>query len=271
MTRIEPDHRRQLHEDGYVLLRGAFDEQRISTLRAGVESMIRRAQAGDCEVRWIADGVVDRTSHMMHPDKYEAAWGEWVAEDLTQDMEQLLEAPVRHSLFGMLASGAGKDYRMAWHRDLGKPGADDEEAFMQRLDGLSLQFNAPVADVDTFLHVVPASHRRASTQAEIDAAQAGLDGDMPGGVEIRLEPGDILYYNANLWHRGWNPEGRLRWTMHAAYWKAQYPVMTHEQGQRDLLLAPGHLERLPGQARVLVERYVSADDGDPKDVRELKG
>ncbi len=269
--RLGDDERVAFDREGFVLLRGAFDLQRVQSLCAGVERLIQRARAGECQLRWIdeAAGIIDRTSHMMHPDKYEAAWGEWLAEDVVDDMEALLGGPIRHSLFGMLAGGGGREYRMAWHRDIGKPGAEDEERFLRQHHGHFVQFNAPIAATDTFLQVVPGSHLRASTQQEIAASAAGLEGELDDGVVVHLEPGDILYYNANLWHRGWNPEGQRRWTMHAAYWLCRYPVMTHENGQQKALQSAGHLHRLPDRTRQLIQRYLDADCEGPKSLQEL--
>ncbi len=148
-----------------------------------------------------------------------------------------------------------KNYHVL-HRDLGKPGDPDEVGFLRRFHGRSVQFNAPLLPGDHFLNIVPASHLRASTPAEIAAAKAGDQAQMPGAMVVEMEPGDIVYYNANLWHRGWNPEGGRRWSLHCAYWRAEYPVMQHEHGQREALLAPGHLERFPGPARQLLQRYL---------------
>ena len=269
--RIGTQQHEAFDRDGFLLLRGVFSRQRIQSLRIGVEQLIARARTGACEIRWLdeAAGIPDRISHMMHPDKYDAAWGEWLAEDVVQDLQALLGGPVRHSLFGMLASGAGRGYRMAWHRDIGKPGAADEAAFLQRHHGHVIQFNAPVLATDTFLQVVPGSHLRASTAQEIAAAGAGVDGDIAAGIEVCLQPGDMLYYNANLWHRGWNPSGQPRWTLHAAYWKSEYPVMKHEHGQQQALQSAAHLQRLPGSARQLIQRYLDAYTDDPKSLLDL--
>ena len=266
-----PTETEALRRDGYVRLTGVFTPSRVEGLRRAVEDLVARARDGALPLRWLdqAAGVPDRVSHLMHPDKYDDAWGGWVDEDVHPHLEALLGAPVRHSLFGMLASGAGKGYRLAWHRDLCTPGAPDEQDALRRLDGELIQFNAPVADVDTFLHVVPGSHRQASTPAQRAAQAAGVDGDMPGAVEVRLEPGDILYYNPNLWHRGWNPAGHLRWTLHAAYWKATRPVFAHEHGQAEALGDEEHLCRLPGTARTLVQRYLDRHADTPPDVHDL--
>lgn len=269
--RIGPAQRAALDQDGYLLLRGAFSPRRIQSLHQGIEHLIERGRAGQCQIPWIDKeaGLPSRISHMMHPDKYEPAWGEWIAEDVLADLQALLGGAARHSLFGLLASGAGHGYRLAWHRDIARPGAADEETFLRRHHGQLIQFNAPVAATDTFLHVVPGSHLRASTAEEIAASAAGEDGEIAAAIEVALEPGDILYYNANLWHRGWNPSGRLRWTLHAAYWRADYPVMTHEHGQREALQDAAHLQRLPAGARTLIQRYLDSYTDTPSGLLDL--
>ncbi|MSR83586.1 MAG: hypothetical protein EXS58_11800 [Candidatus Latescibacteria bacterium] len=254
---LTPAERSAFDEQGYLILRQVFSPQRVQALRGAVEGLMERALAGRCEVRWLdrERGIPDRISHLLHPDKFDPAYAEWLDQDLAAHFEALV-GPVRHSLFGMLAGGGGQPYRQAWHRDLGKPGDPDEAGFLRRFHGRSVQFNAPLLPGDHFLNIVPASHLRASTPAEIAAAAAGDQAQMPEALVVEVEPGDIVYYNANLWHRGWNPEGGMRWSLHCAYWRAEYPVMKHEHGQREAFLTPGHLERFPGQARQFLQRYL---------------
>lgn len=248
------------HKQGYLILRGAFSPQRVQSLVEAVNRLIDRALAGECEIRWIdrSARLPNRMGHMLHPDKYEPAFAEWLDEDVAPQIEALIDGPARHSLFGMLAGGGGEAYKQAWHRDIGKPGAPDEAEFLQRTHGKSVQFNAPLLAGDRFLNIVPASHLRASTAEEIRASQAGEAADMPGAMIVAVDPGDIVYYNANLWHRGWNPDGVERWTMHAAFWKSHYPVMRHEYGQREAMLTPGHLDRMPPVTRQYIQRYLDA-------------
>ena len=93
---------------------------------------------------------------------------------------------------------------------------------------------------------------------------------MPNALVVELEPGDIAYYNANLWHRGWNPEGRKRWTMHCAFWNAGATVMVHEHGQREPLTQQGHLEQMPSVTRQYIQRYLdNYPAGDPPSLFDL--
>ena len=256
---------------GYLVIHNAFSKNRIQSLLAAVNRLIDRALAGDCEIGWIDKGkrLPARVGHLLHPDKYDYAYAKWLDEDLSPHIETLLDdEPVRHSLFGMLANGGGQPYCQSWHRDIGKPGDDDEESFLHRLHGNFLQFNAPLLPEDRFLNIVPASHLRASTCQELEVAKGNGNLNMPNAIELMLEPGDIVYYNANLWHRGWNPNGEKRWTMHCAFWKAKYPVMKHEYGQLEVLLK--HIDEMPAVARQYVQNYIdNYPQSDPKSLLEI--
>ncbi len=257
---------------GYLVLRQVFAPQRVRELRAAVERLLDRALAGQVQLSWIDQQgrVPNRISHLLHPDKYDPAWAEWLDQEVSPHLETLLGEPARHSLFGMLAGGGGQPYLQAWHRDLGKPGDPGEVEILRRFHGQSVQFNAPLLPGDRFLNIVPATHLSASTPAQIQAAAAREQARMPGGLEVEVEPGDIVYYNANLWHRGWNPAGELRWTLHCAFWKATYPVMKHEHGQRQALLTPGHLDRMPPVTRSYIQRYLDRyPEGEPTSALEI--
>jgi nicotinamide N-methyltransferase len=286
--RIGPAERAFFDEQGYIIVRQAFTPARIAELREAVARVLEKAAAGVAKDVYWSDGaerrVPARVAHLLSPDKYEDAFGRWLDEDLSPQIETLLDGPARHSLFGLIGGGAGKKYLLPWHRDLGKPGAPDEVAHMARYHRRFVQFNAPLLAGDRFLHIVPASHRRASTPAEIAASSAGNGlsddqkitqlatdrGVMPGAMEVVLEPGDITYYDANLWHRGWNPAGEPRLTLHAAFWQAHYEVMSHEFGQREALSTQVHLVRLPPVTRTYVQRYLDAlPKGEPKRVQDI--
>ena len=258
--------------EGVLVLRRAFAETRIAALLEGVERMIDKGLAGECALDWIdrERRLPARTGHLLHPDKYHPAFAAWIDEDLAPHLEDLVSGPgVRHSLFGMLAGGGGQPYTQKWHRDLCRPGDADETAFLRRHDGRSVQFNAPLVPGDRFLHIVPGSHRRASTAAEIEASRSEA-GEMPDALVVGLEPGDIAYYNANLWHRGLNPEGRKRWTLHCAFWSAGATVMQHEHGQREPLTRDGHLERMPPVTRKYIQGYLDCyPEGEPPSLFDL--
>jgi hypothetical protein len=80
----------------------------------------------------------------------------------------------------------------------------------------------------------------------------------------------ICYYDFNLWHRGWNPRGEQRWTLHCAYCHERLPVMKHEHGQTEALLAdPEHLARFPPQTRAMMTRYQQRVVDEPQTMHAL--
>lgn len=262
--------RRAYREEGYLIFRSAYDANRVQLVIDGVERLIERALAGACEIGWIdrERRLPNRIGHTLHPDKYDSAFAEWLDADIIPTVEAIFDAPGRHSLFGMLASGGGRPYSTVWHRDLCRPGGPNEAAILKRELLRHCQFNAPLKPGDRFLQIIPGSHARPTTEAEMAVYTNNPNGEMPGQMTVELEPGDIVYYNANLWHRGLNPDGVLRWSMHTAFWRADLPVWQHEYGQRDAMLTPGHLERMPPRTRTFIQRYLDAYPKDaPLDAR----
>jgi hypothetical protein len=75
-------------------------------------------------------------------------------------------------------------------------------------------------------------------------------------MTVEMEPGDVAFYYSNLWHRGYNPEGKLRWTMHHAFVRQGSPVCMHEKGQESWITQPGYLESLPPKLRAFMQSYL---------------
>ncbi|PFH60583.1 hypothetical protein XA68_10684 [Ophiocordyceps unilateralis] len=67
---------------------------------------------------------------------------------------------------------------------------------------------------DESLVVVPGSHRRARTETERRADP--LEKFLPGQLTVRLEPGDIVFYDNNILHRGVYDSTRDRVTLHGS-------------------------------------------------------
>jgi hypothetical protein len=286
---------KQYNEEGYVILRGAFSPARIRAMVEGYHRLLDRALMGLTEVGWIdkAKRIPARTSSLLHPVRYDASWAEWLDEDLIPLIEPMAGGPARHSLFGMLNGGGGQPYLQGWHRDLGKPGAPDEVEYLKKHHGRFVQFNAPLLNGDQYLHIVPGSHLRASTKEEIAASKFNHlpehkdpntyatpdevklvlerdEGVMPGAMVVKMNAGDIAFYNANLWHRGWNPHGGVRWTMHSAFWLQRYEVMAHEHGQREAMTSAGHMDRMPPGTRAYIQRYLDAyPTGQPRSLLDV--
>ena len=125
--------------------------------------------------------------------------------------------------------------------------------------------------VDSYVNEFWTSKQRAANSLHEISYRACFKPQLPRFFIERLtEPGDIVYYDANLWHRGFNPEGKKRWTLHAAFWKADYLVMSHEYGQREALATEGHIERMPKPTAEYVQRYLAKyPEGEPPRLLDL--
>ena len=234
----------QFRIEGYVIVRQAFEASRIAKLRHAVESMLDRAAAaedaegdepGAPKVSWInkEKRLPERMGDYMTPAKYSPEFTDWLGEDAIPHLEQLItggqERGVRHCRFQMLAGGDGESYRQGWHRDqrfvdpeghFGQVCSDAGLAFM----GRCVEWNTPLLANDHFFQCVPGSHCRPNSLAEVAVLHqdaAAVDSvPMPGMFTAEMQIGDVCYFDAGMLHRGWNPNGEQRWTMHHVTWGA---------------------------------------------------
>jgi hypothetical protein len=253
--------REQYRQEGYIILRGIIPQEEVEALRADVRQLVERSAAGEGpEVSWInrEKRIPERLGQLLRPGWIQPSF----ARSLEQGpylpvAEQILGGPVRYSLFGMLAGGDGKPYVQGWHRDLAPTEGEYEIPILELGYRAVTQINAPLFP-DRFLTIVPGSHLRRTTADEREVLATSRAGDMPGQMAVETVPGDVVFYYPNLLHRGYNPEGALRWTMHHAFVSASAPVYAHERGQEIWIGQPGYLESLPPALRLVMQRYLEA-------------
>lgn len=256
----------QYREQGYVILRGLLPETEVEALRADVRDLVEASASGrGPEMPWInrEKRVPERLGLLLRPGWVRPAFARSLVEGPYLSIaEQILGVPARYSLFGMLAGGDGKAYLQGWHRDLAPTEGEHELPILERNYRLYTQTNAPLFP-DRYLQIVPGSHLRRTTDAERAALARDATGTMPGQMTVEMQPGDVAFYYSNLLHRGHNPEGAMRWTMHHAFVSAAQPVATHERGQESWIGAPGYLESLPPALHSVMQRYLDAVPSGP--------
>jgi hypothetical protein len=251
----------EYRREGYVILRGIIPAEEIEALRADVRDLVAAAAEGrGPELPWInkEKRIPERIGQMLRPG--------WVRPSFTASLErgpyfsiaeQVLGTAVRYSLFGMLAGGDAKPYVQNWHRDLAPTEGENEVAILERNYRVYTQINGPLFP-DRYLTIVPGSHLRQTTAAEREVLARDPTGEMPGQLTVETEPGDVAFYYSNLLHRGYNPGGAMRWTMHHAFVSAAAPVAAHERGQERWIGEPGYLDTLPPALRLAMQRYLDA-------------
>ena len=261
--RMTDAQREEYQCHGCLIIRNAFDSDRVQSLAHAVERILDRALASefsDPPFKWIDQErrLPDCIPDLFHPDKYDAAFGEWFDAEIIPRAEGLLDAPVRCSWLTLFSSGSGYHYGTPWHRDHCDMDGPAEVPVLQR-DLLRQCFvHAPLLPEDRFLQIVPASHTRTATEAETTACGLEGKGEMPGQFTIELDPGDIAIRHGNLIHRGWNPDGKPRQSLISSFWWADVPVWSNEASDRQAMLSPGHLDRMPPLTRTCFHRYLEA-------------
>ena len=257
------NERRQFEEGGVIIAREVVSPRIVEAMRRQVERIIQRAVDGEFgdDFRWTDKEarVPAFINDLLTPSKYDSAFGEFFGEVIVPCIEELLGRPVRSSWLLLLTSGAGQSYTLPLHRDNNAMGTPDEAEWNQRLHGKQCYFQAPLQPHDNILQLIPGSHLRLATEEEIAAST--LEGnveEVEGIVPIALEPGDVVFRSTNTLHRGWNPEGVLRWTLVSGLWAEDLPMMEIERQDFKGLCESGFVESLHPRHREAVQRYLDA-------------
>lgn len=110
------------------------------------------------------------------------------------------------------------DFDLEWHRDDIKPEVSPEEELSQlNVPYSGCQFNLALEE-DECLIVIPGSHKRIRTEEERqkttdDSKKKPISGQIP----VALHPGDVVFYNSNILHRGVYDSKNPRLTFHGSY------------------------------------------------------
>ncbi|RAH76150.1 phytanoyl-CoA dioxygenase family protein [Aspergillus japonicus CBS 114.51] len=115
------------------------------------------------------------------------------------------DEPLVMELFNLLVAPETKDFALRWHRDdIPEHVAPDEELRLLHQKSphgrqSHAQYNLALCD-DRSLIVIPGSHRRVRTEVEREADPFAPE--LPGQLVVELKPGDAVFYDSNILHRG---------------------------------------------------------------------
>ena len=217
-----------LKRDGYVVVPGLLDKYMLLGQKAACKYITDRARQG----KWPSVRTVPKqyppwqpfqpgdniwgVQHLLHPDmNVRDTFAELYFSDAILDVvkelvglknDEKADDKLVMELFNLLVSPSeNRDFELAWHRDDIKPETNPEEE--QRIlqekspNGCQLhaQYNIALFD-DASLIVVPGSHKRVRTPEERNAD--AYEPNMPGQLVVELKPGDTVFYNSNILHRG---------------------------------------------------------------------
>ncbi|OMP89155.1 putative nicotinamide N-methyltransferase [Diplodia seriata] len=223
--------RAALARDGFVHIPSLLPPAQVEALRDAAGRLTTAARRGDWpHIRTLPkqfppwpstpgpEGIWG-VQHLLHPSNPHA--GEF-AESYFGDAvmgvcKALLQAgddELVMELYNMLVRPDG-DFELRWHRDDIPPEVPPEEELARLTEGEALhaQWNLALYE-DRSLVVVPGSQNRARTEGERGAGP--YEPELPGMKVVVMQPGDCVFYNNNILHRGVYDKSRERMTLHGS-------------------------------------------------------
>ncbi|KAI1322735.1 phytanoyl-dioxygenase family protein [Xylariaceae sp. FL0255] len=239
--------RADLARDGFVVVRQLLTSEELETYRAAAKRTTDRARSGNWpNVRtvgkqfppWVkptpgnppAKGIWG-VQGLMNPDLGTDAdvfarsyFNEKVLgvakELLSRDDEECTDDDLVLELYNMLVRPES-DFDLEWHRDdIPRTASAELEAERLGIESLkagqakrywSTQWNLALYP-DESLIVIPGSHTRLRTDIERNAAPR--EPTLPNQLSVKLEPGDIAFYDNNILHRGSYDSTKERMSLH---------------------------------------------------------
>ncbi|KAI1429848.1 phytanoyl-dioxygenase family protein [Xylaria sp. FL1777] len=195
----------------------------------GVQGLLNPGLGPDAAVfaaSYFHDGILDVAKALLTYDDVGDGGGECTDDDLVLELYNMLVRPE-------------SDFELEWHRDnVPRSATAEEEAAKLGLVSESVtngvhdgdeklekgkmkkkkrywntQWNLPLYPDDSLI-VVPGSHVRVRTPAE--RAAAPKEPNMPGQLVVHLEPGDVVFYDNNILHRGVYSADKERMSLHGS-------------------------------------------------------
>lgn len=218
-----------LERDGFVVVKSIVSPEKLQALRDAatkVEAMARKGEWPHIRTvgkqfppwQWEPEKGIWGVQHMMNPKLpgHEIFTELYFSEEVLSIVRELLQCDDEQlvmELFNMLVRPDG-DFELRWHRD-DIPAEATAEEEMERLGhpGFHAQYNFALWE-DESLVLVPGSHARARTDTERNAGP--FEPVLPDQLIVKLEAGDIAFYNNNILHRGVYDSKKDRVTLHGS-------------------------------------------------------
>ncbi len=210
---------RSYNEDGYVLVKGMLDADEIGLLgRAAREDRVLDQHSYG---RADGEGGTVRLSLWNHPT--DTIYGMVArSESIVNSAEKLLEGEAYHYHSKMIMKDAKVGGAWAWHQDYGY--WYQNGVLFPLLTSAYIAIDRATQE-NGCLQVIRKSHQLGRIEHILTGDQAGADAERVQEVLKRLdlvyvemEPGDTLFFHANLLHRSdQNHSDNPRWSMICCY------------------------------------------------------
>ncbi|QEG01765.1 1-deoxypentalenic acid 11-beta-hydroxylase [Stieleria maiorica] len=211
--------REQYQRDGFLLRKSLFDAEEIDLLRRSA----REDKQLDDHAFGRADGEggTVRLSLWNHPGQ--GIYGAFArCHRMVDTAEQLLDDEPYHYHSKMIMKDARVGGAWAWHQDYGYWYANG--VLTPNLVSAFIAVD-PATRENGCLQVIRGSHHCGRIHHQLTGDQAGADVERVGEILKRMElvyvemdPGDVLFFHANLLHRSdQNKSDNPRWSMICCY------------------------------------------------------
>ena len=210
---------RDYAENGFVLAEGFFDAEEISLLRRAAKE--DRALDQHSFGRKDGEGGTVRLSLWNHPG--DTLYGMFArCESVVNSAEKLLGGEVYHYHSKMIMKDPKVGGAWTWHQDYGY--WYQNGVLSPLLCSASIAVDRATRE-NGCLQVVRGSHQLGRIDHVLTGDQAGADMERVNEalkrfelVHVEMEPGDALFFDANLLHRsGPNHSDQPRWSMICCY------------------------------------------------------
>ncbi len=223
-----------LNRDGFVVISNLLSASELESLRAASQSIAEYARSGKwAHVRPVPKefppyNVNSRSNpagegiwgvqFLMHPNLpyhslFTASYFHPRTLEIVKELLQCRDEDLVMELYNLLVR-PDSDFELRWHRySIPADATAEEEMTRLREPAWHAQWNLALYE-DESLIVVPGSHVRPRTDIERKADP--FEKTLPGQLVVKMNPGDAVFYNNNILHRGVYDSTRERMTLHGS-------------------------------------------------------
>ncbi|WP_144502504.1 phytanoyl-CoA dioxygenase family protein [Bacillus thuringiensis] len=257
------------YENGYLVIKNLVSEEERRNLILAVERIKNKVNSSpECfRTRYTLNseesldtwGVND----IFSPELNQGCVGDFLAkEDVLSTVSALLDTNELRFWGGhALWSPTKVDYKLYWHRDFGDP-----NVYIPTGRANHVQFNVALT-TDSSFWIIPGSHKRPLNDIEKKVEKTKEIVSLSGEVNVKCDPGDILFMNAWALHRGECSVSSNRLTFHfnlqpkgEIYGGHASPVWMRDTE---------HLKILNPVVRQLMLNLIKWDDEHPRTAAEI--
>lgn len=219
MNKFSDKQLNRYHQDGYIILKNLFDKEEISLLQK--TAVADRTLDEQSYGRLDGEGGTVRLSLWNHPG--DNIYGMFArCARMVNRAEQVLNDEVYHYHSKMILKDARIGGAWAWHQDYGY--WYQNGVLYPNLVSVFIAVDPSTVE-NGCLQVIKGSHLLGRIDHKLTGDQAGANMERVNEalkrlelVYVVMEPGDAVFFNANLLHRSdQNKSEQSRWSMVCCY------------------------------------------------------